>query len=821
MKLWITVLLACLVFPSLRSINPVASGATQKQATDTGTQADFYVSPKGRDSWSGTLAAPNQGASDGPFATMEKAKEAAAQMARQRKKPVLVVLRGGTYFQAKPLTFSRQDSGSAAVPIVYQNYPIETPVISGGMKVTNWKNAGGNKWQTTLPASTQYFEQLFYNGQRRLRPRLGGYLGKYYRVQFPVLLPDSGDPNCPTDVRPLIQRMARTRGPNSPYGRALERFRNGAFDCFDRFRYAPNEPISADWANLKPPYPEGDIELYNFEHWTTPKLRIKSIDTREHIIYLTGPTLKDPRFYGFLPQHRYVIENVKDEFKEPGQWFLDRSSSPWTLSYLARSGEDPNRDTVIVPQAPQVMVADGLQYVTFKGITFAHDNWTVPAAGYQSKQEEPNLPAAVSCQNCQHVVFDGSTVTQTAGTGIEFVTTDPAKTTADDSFQNGAIYDVGGMAVRVGRYNNPDVDTDANVPHNVRVENTAITGFSRVMPSSVGIVQGAGHDNLYTHNDIFDGYHSAVSICAPACPPGRHDSHGDFNNVVSFNHAWNLFKGLLGDGGCLYFATGGARWNPTGNTLLNNKCHDVNDDSLLDADGGGGHGLYLDEQTGNVDVENNLVYRVSGIAMFLSKGVAQQGWANNIKNNIFAFARQGMVSTGSPTAWLQGCPSSPILMFNLTNNILVFDRDKSSSGNGFDVQRGCAYSCGFPYNEFQNWRGNIFWHMNGGFHNDPKAFHYTANAPADPKASCGGPQDWQYVKFDQWQNDSKLREDAGSLIKNPPFRNVSEDDFGLSGSPGTGFVPFDINAPGRTHPVIKPPEVDDTFPTAAYKRSDF
>ena len=32
--------------------------------------ADFYVSPNGSDTWSGTLATPDAQASDGPFATL-------------------------------------------------------------------------------------------------------------------------------------------------------------------------------------------------------------------------------------------------------------------------------------------------------------------------------------------------------------------------------------------------------------------------------------------------------------------------------------------------------------------------------------------------------------------------------------------------------------------------------------------------------------------------------------------------------------------------------------------------------------------------------
>ena len=58
---------------------------------------------------------------------------------------------------------------------------------------------------------------------------------------------------------------------------------------------------------------------------------------------------------------------MEDELTQPGQWFLDRSTTPWTLTYLANPGENPNTDTVIVPQLTQFLVASNLQYVTFQG----------------------------------------------------------------------------------------------------------------------------------------------------------------------------------------------------------------------------------------------------------------------------------------------------------------------------------------------------------------------------------------------------------------------------------------------------------------------
>jgi hypothetical protein len=46
-------------------------------------------------------------------------------------------------------------------------------VFSGGTRITNWINVGSSLWQVTLPSSTLNFEALYYNGQRRLRARLG------------------------------------------------------------------------------------------------------------------------------------------------------------------------------------------------------------------------------------------------------------------------------------------------------------------------------------------------------------------------------------------------------------------------------------------------------------------------------------------------------------------------------------------------------------------------------------------------------------------------------------------------------------------------
>ena len=171
------------------------------------TSVTFYVSPSGKDSWSGTLAAPNAAGTDGPFATFERARASVAALNKTGLTQIHVQFRGGTYYLPATETMSAGDSGTPTLAISYENYPGEDPVFSGGLRIQNWTNTGGNTWKATLPASTQYFENLFYNGARRLRPRLGGALGTYFRYVGPVYLPGAAPPRRP--ARFELQRVLR------------------------------------------------------------------------------------------------------------------------------------------------------------------------------------------------------------------------------------------------------------------------------------------------------------------------------------------------------------------------------------------------------------------------------------------------------------------------------------------------------------------------------------------------------------------------------------------------------------------------------------
>ena len=49
---------------------------------------------------------------------------------------ITVQFRGGTYFLPSTVNFVAAHSGTPQTQIVYENYPGETPIISGGLQVT-------------------------------------------------------------------------------------------------------------------------------------------------------------------------------------------------------------------------------------------------------------------------------------------------------------------------------------------------------------------------------------------------------------------------------------------------------------------------------------------------------------------------------------------------------------------------------------------------------------------------------------------------------------------------------------------------------------
>jgi hypothetical protein len=869
------------LWPALLAVSLVAGGGPGRPArrvgSPAGTEADFFVATNGNDSWSGTLPGPNSTNTDGPFASVAKAQLALRALIRTNPKhPPAVMLRGGTYYLALSATapgtlmFTASDSGTANMPVAWENYPGETPIVNGGAPVgkggldLTWTNAGNNLWQVKLPTATQPFEYLFYNGERRLRSRLESSTGTGYYMHggacySTVTKQVVANSFCNLGTFLRVAASIPPTGANAGCPSVIDGEDATQSKCLDRFTYNPADPIG-EWVNLNPSgslcggasnaYPVGDVEIAFFEAWSMEMMRVSCVDTVNHVIYFTAATRDSSNVYNYFGPtkgHRYIVENTKDAFSaaqsagQTGLWFLDRSTSPWTLNYLANAGENPNSDTIVIPQLQPVsspgnpggtlLSATNLNYAAFRGITFEMDNYVPPPAGFNDDDNEDlGLPQAIDCESCQYATFDGITVRHTSASGILIASTSGNSGTPaeNDLIENSAFYDIGDSGIRIGHQFSGS-DKWANVVQSVTAKNNIVQGYSRVFADGEGIAQGNGHDITYTHNDITDGYHAGISICNATCYSVKTNGN---NTVSEYNHIWNTLQGITSDGGTLYYNVGGPGGSGTGNFILNNLVHDTTDSSIIDAGvpagGYGGHGIYLDAQSAGIDVENNVVYNVSASAAFMSEGPAPGQPAHTWRNNILAYARRSMFE--EQDAWPQGC-TSPSMRASIANNIFYFDLDDAT---GFYPMQGCAYSCGLDYDKFQNFQGNLYWRTDGKFASYGKGFHVLTTAPSDA-TTCGSATStkvWTFLTFSQWQGGQPpngippaMDEDqTGTVTANPGFGKTGKPtDFLLSVNPVPGFDYTKTNDTilhaGRSTSVIMPPEVPATFPT--YKFTSF
>ncbi len=197
------------------------------RAAQSPPSAQFYVSPKGDDTWSGTLAEPNAEGTDGPFATVRRARDAVRELKRTKglKGPTRVLLRRGTYRIAEAIELTAKDSGAPGRPVIYAAYPSEQPVISGGRRISGWKKGKDGLWVARVPAVADgnwRFRQLFVNGERRQRARTPNVGEGYYYIAGPV---KPGEPKADVNRR--------------------------------AFRYKPDQ-LDADWTN------PSDAEIVKF-----------------------------------------------------------------------------------------------------------------------------------------------------------------------------------------------------------------------------------------------------------------------------------------------------------------------------------------------------------------------------------------------------------------------------------------------------------------------------------------------------------------------------------------------------------------------------
>ncbi|WP_136055708.1 right-handed parallel beta-helix repeat-containing protein [Microbacterium sp. K24] len=681
----------------------------------------------------------------------------ALALVRKRREPgqrAVIWMAGGEYAHAAPVSFTAEDSFTSVVAAD----PSNPPVLRGSVRIAGWRPVTINGVEAfAAPSPRSVARRLYVDGVAAARPRhpRDGFL----RVEEQTGLDPAGS------------------------------FVGTLFDGAASFRFADGDiPALAQ---------EHAVEIVVPHYWVQERMPITAIDRETRTITSSLRSIFALRDDAAALFARYYLDNVAESFGEvAGEWYLDATgeligaSGPHVL-YLPAPGVDIADLDVRMPVAEAFVTLDGtaeapVREVRLEGIRFAEADFdTVPAAvppfGVREDPQLPvdgryaadvqaasSVPGALRFSFARSCAMVGGAIERVGGYGVSLGPGTRGALISGVEFRDlgaGAVGSGGGIDALAADYN------QAN-----EVSDCLIERGGQVYPNAVAVLFQHGSHNVIAHNEIREFLYSGISV-GWMWDYLHSPSEG---NRIEGNHIHHLGGGLLNDMGGVYLLG-----IAPGTVIRGNRIHDVECANY------GGWGIYLDEGSSHVVIEQNVVYDVSSQAYH-----QHYGREVIIRDNVWAFGRNGQISLTRPEDHVS---------FTFHRNIVVGD--------------GMPAFVGYP--DHRDIRGfgidsdlNLFWDAEP-IVGASRAANATRETGADGRVGF----DIVEPLDDEW---ARRGHDRHSVTADPLFKDVEGRDLRVrEGSPAEllGIRVPDVRGAGprpvaeRRHPLASPTLVDPFLPT--------
>lgn len=416
------------------------------------------VSTTGNDAWTGHLPVVNKEKGDGPFATLERARDEIRAMKKAGTasgKSIQVNIQGGQYFLDKPFALTAEDSGTEKFPIIYTSAPKEKAALSGGKIITGFKpvsdetvlkcldeKARGNVLQADLKslgitnygAADKDGAELFFNDNP----------------------------------------MTLARWPNGGFVKIVDTVVKDGHEIhgnkgsqIGQFKYDGDRP--SRWIGEKDPWLHG----YWFWDWSDQRQKIAAIDAANAVISLATPYHN----YGYRKGQWYYAFNMLAELDSPGEWYIDRERG---ILYFWPP-EPADKSKIVLSIIPNIIVMNGASFITFQGLTL-----------------ENSRMDGIAVTGGKHGQFTGCIIRNTGGWGAKMAG-------LEHSLTNSEIYRTGGGGVILSGGDRPSL-----TPGNLSAENNQIHHYGRINRMYTPGISLLGVGNHASHNLIHTAPHMAI-----------------------------------------------------------------------------------------------------------------------------------------------------------------------------------------------------------------------------------------------------------------------------------------------------------------------
>jgi len=531
--------------------------------------AEFHVARDGSDA--------NPGTQSKPFASFERARDAARQLWTNAQPPaggVTIWLRGGDYLRTNTLELSVLDSGSAEAPVVWRSAEGESPRLLGGRAITDWKPVtdqsvlqrfATNARPAVVQADLRALGIADFGAMKSRgfgRPTTPAYCELFFGGK-PMLLarwPNEG-------AWELIDGFPEVNAQNDGHGGKIGKLEDG-------FTYRGDRP--RQWKDTADVWVHG----YWSWDWANSYEQIAAIDLDQRLLKTKPPY----GLYGFRKGQRFQFLNVLEELDQPGEWFLDRAAGVlyfWPPEPIVSPGAAPNpaaKEVVLSLLAEPLIRLTGVSHCFLQGLTFE----AARANAVEIRDGASNRVAGCRMRNLGNW---GVTIRGGAGHGV--LSCD-IKDTGD-----------GGVSLQGG-------DRKTLVASGHFVENCLFERQGRWSKCYVPAVQLDGVGSRVSNNLIRDHPHCGILF-------NGNDHSIEFNEI----HHVAL---ETGDVGAIYT---GRDYSYRGNRIRHNFIHHTGGVGM------GSMGVYMDDCVSGTEIYGNIFYQVQRAA-FLGGGRDHQ-----VINNIF------------------------------------------------------------------------------------------------------------------------------------------------------------------------------------------